>query len=363
MTMNEHRHPPQPVVAPQPGPRLTRATLGAWFALGCGLVVAVQGGYLAERDWDATALLHLGEPCPARTRLERELGPITYAPHLGHDGKYFYLIARYPWFWQADAEVLEGLQDPGYRYARPLYPLLAGLGGTLSPLATLGGLIAVQVVTGGFFAVVLALLARRNDLPPLAVLLGLATPCVYSSSVLLTSDLLALTLSFYGVLFWQRTRLGWSVAIFAAAVLAKEYYALTSLTLAASVVLRHPRAAFALSLGPLVPLVVWKVALAAQLGVGGGGENFTWPGAGILATASHWMNLRLGALGVVLVLVALAAIVRPAQPIPRWQCVVWGTLGLCASERVWIDPADLLRVVSSAWWFAIRAWWPRPRVT
>src|SRR5262245_28509127 len=152
--------------------RGVRGPLAAWFLAGCGLVAAVQVGYLAERDWDATILLQVGAPSPARRILERELGPVAVSPGQGHDGKYFYLVARHPWFWTADAEQLDGVQDPAYRYGRPLYPLLAGLGGTLPPRATLAGLIAVQVLAGGLFAVALVLLARHNGLPTLAVLLG-----------------------------------------------------------------------------------------------------------------------------------------------------------------------------------------------
>jgi hypothetical protein len=335
-----------------------RAPLAAWFLAGCALVAVVQCGYLAERGWDATILLQVGAPSPARAILERELGPVAVAPGQGHDGKYFYLVARHPWFWTADPEVLDGVQDPAYRYGRPLYPMLAGLGGTLPPRATFAGLVAVQLVAGGFYVVALVLLARHNGLPTLAVLVGLATPCIYSSSVLLTSDLLALTLTLLGVYCWQRTRMGVSIALFAAAVLAKEYYALTPLVLAASSVRRHPWAALAVGVLPLLPLLAWRVALASVLGLGEGGGNFAPPGKGILDTAGEWENPALGALGVLLVVASLAAGARASRPLARWQCVVWGLLGLCASYRVWLDPADLLRVISPAWWFAIWCWCP-----
>ena len=335
----------------------SRGPLIAWFLAGCALIATVQCAYLAEHEWDLTTLVQTGATSPARPRLERELGHVAVAPGAGHDGKYFYLLARYPWFWKADPEVLEGVQDPAYRYGRPLYPLVAGLGGTLSPRATLFGLIALQAIAGGLFAVAIVLLARHNGLPIPAVLLGFATPCLYSSSVLLTSDLLALALGLFGVFDWQRGRIARSVAWFAAAILAKEYYALMPLTLAASS-LRRPRAAIAIGVLPLLPLLAWRLAVASVLGVGEGGENFSLPGEGILAAAGEWDDRRLGGLAMLLVVVSLAAITRVARPIPRWQCVVWGLLGLCASQRVWSDPADLLRVISPAWWFAIWCWWP-----
>jgi hypothetical protein len=341
-------------------PRVVRGPLAAWFLAGCGLVLATQGVHLAEHDFSPTILLQVGAPSPARARLERELGPVTLAAGQGHDGKYFYLVARNPWFWAADPELLEGLQDPAYRYGRPLYPLLAGLGGVLSPRATLAGLVAVQVLAGGLFAAALVLLARQNGLPALAVLLGLGTPCLYSSAVSLTSDLLALTLSLFGVLLWQRGRLGWCVVLFAASVLAKEYYALTPLALAASSFRERPRAALAVAVLPLVPLALWRLAVASVLGLGHGGGNFAWPGEGILDVAASWANPAAGLLAVLVVVVSLGAVARPGRPLPRWQCLAWGVLGLCTSHLVWFDPADILRVISPAWWYSVWCWYPRP---
>jgi hypothetical protein len=332
--------------------------LAAWFLAGCTLVAAVQGVFLWQHNWDATAFLHVGVSSPARPQLERELGPIVPTPGSGHDGKYFYLIARSPWFWKADAALLTGLQDPAYRYGRPLYPLIAGLGGTLSPWATLAGLVLVQVIAGGLFVAAIASLARQNHLPTRAVLLGLASPCLYSSSVLLTSDLLALALLMLGVAQWQRDRVGRSVAFFAAAALAKEYYVLTPIVLALVSARRKPGAALALGLLPLVPLAVWRLAVASVLGIGEGAGNFTWPGGGIIAAAPWWEERTAGTLAILIVTACLAGTVRSSRPLLRWQCFVWGLLGLCASELVWIDPNDLLRVIAPAWWFAVWCWWP-----
>jgi hypothetical protein len=338
--------------------RGVRGPLAAWFLAGCGLIATVQLGYLARHDWDATILLQVGAPSPARRIVERELGPVAVSPGQGHDGKYFYLVARHPWFWTANAEQREGVQDPAYRYGRPLYPLLAGLGGTLPPFATFAGLVIVQVLAGGLYITAVALLARHNGLPPLAVFAAFATPCLYSSAVLLTSDLLALALTFLGVYCWQRGRLGGSVALFAAAVLAKEYYALTPLMLAATTFRHTPRSAIAVGGLPLVPLVAWRGALAAVFGIGEGGVNFSVPGEGLTSAAGTWDNPALGVAAVLLVAASLAGVVRASRPLVRWQCGVWGLLGLCASSVVWHDPADILRVISPAWWFAIWCWYP-----
>jgi hypothetical protein len=343
-------------------PVVTRRPLLVWFLAGCGLVMAAQVGYVLTRGGDPTVMLGVGPDSPARPLLERELGPLALAPTLGHDGKYSYLVARRPWFWRADPEALAGLEDPAYRYGRPLYPLLAGLGGSLPPRATLAGLVAVQVLAGGLLAVVLAALARHNGLPTPAVLVGLANPGAYYSGFLLTGDLLALVVVLAGVLGWQRGRVVASLALFAAAVLAKESSALAPLALAGSLAAdRRWPAALAVAAIPLLPLAAWRLALLAALGPGEGAGNFTWPGGGILAAAGGWRWDALPRAGLALGVVAagLAAAVRASPPLLRWQCAAWGLLGLTASRLVWTDPADLLRVAAPLWWFAAWAWWPR----
>jgi hypothetical protein len=255
---------------------------------------------------------------------------------------------------------LRGLEDPGYRYGRPLYPVLAGLGGSLSPRATLVGLVLVQVLSGGSLVVVLFLLARHNDLPTLAVLIGLANPGIYSSAVLLTSDLLASALVLTGILCWQRGRVRASLVFFTAAILTKEYYALTPLALAGSQFVQDRRwVSLAVGVVPLLPLLGWRLVVLSAVGLGEGGGNFNWPGMGIWAAAQegrHWGPLAITA--VVLVILGLAALTRGSAPLPRWQCVTWGLLGVTASRIVWADPADLLRVVSPLWWYVVWCWYP-----
>jgi hypothetical protein len=329
-----------------------------WFLGGCALVGLVQTVYVSQRSGDPTILLQIGEEAVARPRLERELGPVALVPKQGHDGKYFYLIAREPRFWRADGELLEGLQDPAYRYGRPLYPLVAGLGGTLSPMGTLAGLIVLQVLSGGLFTAAVVALARWNGLPILAVVIGLATPCLYSATIFLTSDLLALALSLTGLVLWQRGRIGTSAALLSLAVLAKEYYVLTPLALAVTTLRSQPKSALVVSVVPLIPILAWKWLLVVRFGIEEGVGNLGWPGAGLLEAAGSWSHPMLGGLAVLLVVVSLAAVVRRSRPLPRWQCVAWGTLGLCASYSVWANPAELLRVISPAWWFAVWYWYP-----
>lgn len=343
---------------------MNRSPSIAAFLAGCGLVVATQAAYLSVRNGDPTALLQVGPGSPAKGVIERDLGPVYLAPTLGHDGKYFYLMARHPWFPSADPDTLDGLQDPRYRYGRPLYPLVAGLGGTLSPRATLAGLIVVQIVAGGVALAALVCLTRAHHLAAGAVPVGAMNPAVYSSAVLLTSDLPALALVLTGLSAWQRGRRSAAVVLFSAAVLAKEYYALAPFAVAGSLAVRRQwRIAGAVAVLPVLPLLAWKVGVLGGIGAGQGGENFTWPGRGIYETAGSWNDSwPLGALAVGLVAMALAGVRWSRAPMLRWQCSLWGLLALTGSRLVWTDPADLLRVVAPLWWFVLAAWWPTTAV-
>lgn len=334
---------------------LHRIPLGAWFLIGALVVAGVQAVHLSRCDWKPTALLQVGADSPARVQIERDFPGLRLEPTLGHDGKYSYLIARAPAFWRADAETLESLQDPGYRYARPLYPLLAGLGGQLAPRGTLAGLILVQIFAGGLGATALAAFARSRRLPIAFVALNIANPGIAGSACLLTCDALAHALS---VLAWycaETRRVRIAIGVFALALATKEYYVLTPLALAAAFAAHgHWRRAIALAILPPIPIFCWKLALLAALGPGEGQGNFTWPGGGILASATLWTTryAPVGLLGIALVAGALAAACAPRLPARlRWACAIWGTLGLCLSKLVWNDPNDLLRAIGPAWWF------------
>lgn len=350
---------------------LARLPLWCWFLAGATAVAGAQAVHVGQRGWNVTSLLRVGEDAPARTRIGRDFPGLWLDPFHGHDGKYNYLVAREPAFWHADAETLAGLQDPAYRYARPLYPLLAGLGGTLPPRGTLAGLVVVQVLAGGTVAAVLAVFARRLGLPAGFVVANLFNPGLYSSACLLTCDLTALALALAGWTCAEARRFRAGAGLFALAVLAKEYYALLPLALAASLAWeRRWRAAAAVGVLPVLPFLAWRAAVRAVLGGGEGLANFMWPGGGITAAAGgwDWWFVGGGLLGVGLVTATLAAAGSRRLPARlRVACATWGLLGLCASELVWRDPSDLLRAVAPAWWlatWAAFAWFsPRPNDT
>ncbi len=337
-----------------------------WFVAGAAAVAVAQLGFVLDHDRNPTALLQAGAESPARLVIARDFPDLWVEPTAGHDGRFNYLIARQPAFWRADADTLRGIDGPGYRYTRILYPLLAGVGGALPPAATLAGLALVQVLAGGAVAAASAALARRQGASGWFVAAALGNPGVYSSACLLTCDLTALALAVGGWVAVEARRVRAAAALFALALLAKEYYALMPLALAAAALGAGRWRDAAWLVAALGPVLAWKAAVFAGLGFGGGGSNFTWPGGGFLEAAAGW-NLELaaaGAVGLALIAAALGVAVSRRHPAGlRLACAAWGLLGLCAAWPVWGNPADLLRVVLPAWWLvAWAAFAPRPKL-
>jgi len=333
-----------------------RRPLLCWFVIGATAIGAAQFIWLSTHAWEPTAFLQVGDDSPARAPIERDFPDLARNPRHSHDGKYSYLVARQPAFWRADAETIAGLQDPAYRYSRPLYPVLAGLAGLASPSVALAGLILVQILAGGLCAAALAAFARRHHLPAAFIAFNVANPGLYSSACLLTCDLLAHSLAITAWLFVERGRFRIGIGLFALVLLTKEYYALTPLALAAACAgQRRYALAVALAAIPSLPIALWKLALTAEFGPGHGLSNFTWPGGGIAAACPMWFggDNWLGLLAIAVVAISLVAAAWPRSPARlRWACAAWGLLGLCASKLVWGDPADLLRAIAPAWWLA-----------
>lgn len=198
-------------------------TLIFWFVVGAALGIAVMVAHSAGR-W--SSLLHVGSSNPLLHSIESELGAVSTDDALGHDGQFYYLIARDPFGTRDTPRAIAQLDDngPPYRYRRILFPLLAGGFGELGARATLGGMIIWLVVAMGLATIAIADLCFQLNLEGQSVVVATANAGVQMSLLLLTADALALALALAGVSLVLRSRTGWAVVAFALAVLTKEVY-------------------------------------------------------------------------------------------------------------------------------------------
>jgi hypothetical protein len=263
------------------------------------LTVATNGG-------DPLALATLG------TRFS-EGGP---AGTEGYDGQFAYYIAMDP---------LNGWQKcdvPAYRYQRILYPLLAralALGkDTAIPYALpLIGVVALGVGTW----LTERILCQYGMSRWYAITYGLYAGQLMSVRLDLNEPL-AYALVMAAILFLERNRWGWGVAMFGLAALAKE----TALVFVGGYLLyllvrRQWRQPVGLALGVGMPFVAWQAVLWAWLGrpgLGSGGAGATgWeviPYRGLWSVGA--VDLR--------VLALLALIIVPLAVIPS-LAGLWAT--------------------------------------
>ena len=129
------------------GPGIGLRAALAWALVGIMVGAFAQWTQLRDLDWDLTATLRVGSDSAARDVIVEELGPIPVTRGAGHDGQYFYLIARDPWAVNGYADLAD---DGAYRFRRPLYGWLAGGFGLFPPQAALIGLVVWSISVSGW---------------------------------------------------------------------------------------------------------------------------------------------------------------------------------------------------------------------
>ena len=211
------------VVPMRTGPALSLRAMLAWMLLGLVIGSFAQAVHLRSLDWEVAATLRVGVESGAKQVIVEELGPIPVTRGLGHDGQYFYLIARDPLAVNGYADLAD---DGGYRFRRPLYGWLAGGFGLLSPRAALVGLVVWSIIGFAGATAALADVASLLGARSWAVVGVLGNLGLWLSVQLVTADALAMALAMLAVSLALRRRTGWAVAALAAAALTKDTYLL-----------------------------------------------------------------------------------------------------------------------------------------
>ncbi len=224
------------------------------------MVAAATFPLAAARSDGALALIWPSSETPAGAHIARDFPDEELPAGDGHDGQYFYVIARQPMHLEAAATGLDAAQ---YRLQRPIFPLaawaLAPTGGGYALIAAMAivGVLAIGLTVAAA-ASILERLGGRREL----ALLVLALPGTYWSVRLSTADNLALALATLAVALALARRDALATAIAVLAVLAKEPIILVLIGFA---LWRRDRAAVALAAVPAVAAGAWYVTLAVLL--------------------------------------------------------------------------------------------------
>jgi hypothetical protein len=340
-------------------PRLSRSKGWAWFLTGIAIAAVMQWHQLYSSGQGLAMTLRVGDTSPARSVIEAELGDVPVTRGAGHDGQYYYLIARHP---VPDPESALLFDDPGYRYRRILYPLLAGGFGRLGPRATLAGLSIWAALGMGAAAAAASQLADRVGAPWWTVLGVIANPGLWLSTQLATPDTLALALALMGAVLCINTRWWAGVALLAVAGLTKEYYLLTAASLLGWNLVSGRRRFASRPLWAAFPVLMWGTFISVRLGGSAGFSprpNIDLPLRGLVQGVAHWpltsATDRFHAALILLGLFVLTTVLLMARDrLLSSMALPWVALAALSSFLVWSNGNNASRVLAPVWvWAAL----------
>lgn len=331
--------------------RLARPVV--WWLL-AGIVAAIFLQWTQVRSlggrWDA--LVYVGQEAPGRSYLLSLLPDLTLVPSVGHDGQTALIVATDPFM--TDPAAAEALDSAGFRYRRILFPLLAGLGGLLSPTAAVGGMIVIAAVA---YAVTLAAAAHlaRGLRAHWAVVAVAVAPGLWLSIRLLTVDVVAMALLASALVALDGRRVRTAAALLALAALTKEVY-IVAAVVAGVVAWRAGRSNDGRWLVgvPAGALAIWSLIVQLRVGEGFSPRgNLGAPFVGLVESVDHWIetgagDLLLGTAVVASLVVGAWVAARSSWP-HRHQLLPWLLIAVLMSDWVWVIPGNAARALLPVW--------------
>jgi hypothetical protein len=310
----------------RPTSNVRRALLGTLLAVGFLLLDVYASGHGILRP------IRAGAKGPGAALIARDFPKLTAPDEVGLDGQQFYAIARDPF--HPDA-VAKNLDNPQYRYSRPLYPLLAW---ALHPSGGGPGLVLALVAVSllGIFlgSLAVALLSDHLRGPTWLPLLFPILPGATWSLTSSVADGLAVALSLLTVLFFvtNRSKLAWCAAV--AAVLTRETTILVPLALFLSSRRKEDLPVVVL---PAVAFATWFAFVHLVVPAGGlPSEHLVFPLSGLVDAARERWFLGKELIGMASTVSAFVigtyVVVRRRGPVElRWVVAVQlGFLSLCS---------------------------------
>jgi hypothetical protein len=326
--------------------------------IGVGIVaglayLAVVVGVLSGIGWDVTVFTGFGREASATTEYAQErLGPVFLRHNEGHDGSHFFVQANDPWLMDPDSNVMI-LDVPHYRSQRMLYPLLAGGGGLLGPMAivwTLVGLNVLAAAVGSWAVARLAVDSGATGWLGMAFALNLG----FLAALLVGgADLVAGALAFWGLREVDRGKSRYAAALFTLSVLTKEVMLVVPLGVAIWHWIGGRRREAGMTLAvPTLVVVAWFVYVRLRLGWDGSLDNIAFgpPLEGFLQALGRWRidNPTHLVTGIATMSIAIAALVRirAKSPVFAWATIGFGFMALFVVREVWQAYWDSTRAVA-----------------
>jgi len=322
--------------------------------VGLILVATAAIRVLSVTDWNATLFVGFGEVSdPTTEYAEDRLAEIQLRSGRGHDGKYFFVQANDPWLLAPD-ENAQVLDRPLYRSQRMLYPLIAGVGGLLSPEAIVWGLLIVNVIAIAVGSWVVALLAVEMGASAWWGLGFVFNLGLIGDFAIDSAGVIAVLFAFLGIWFLIRERIGLSIASFAMAGLSREVMLIAAVG-AAIWLWRRSRRQLSLLflLGPSSVVALWGIYLRFRVEDGVGGSPVVdWPFLGIVRSFDYWTRDPRSFVVGITMLMLLVLFTRRAigsSHLVAWSFLGFVPLAVILSEHVWRNWFDISRAIAPIW--------------
>jgi hypothetical protein len=309
MTMRANRRP------------LVVGVTGLLLALGFGLIfLRVYGdisGFIRIPETDERYVQYANE----------RLGPVVLAPQLGHDGRFFFVLANDPWL-QRPAENASLLEHPTYRAQRILYPMLASAFGLLGPTQIVWTLVIWNVIAMAIGVWATARVAVALGGTPWLGLAFLLNPGLIYELAIDGGSIVGMALAFWGLAEVVEGRVRHSLLLFALAPLARETMWFVAAGCAVFLWKGHRRMAGLMVASATVPALVWAILVRARLDVDPSPflGSFTTPLHGLVSAIPDWierggLDLAVGSL------IVISSIVVLWKAVAGRNVLAWSTVG------------------------------------
>lgn len=332
---------------------MTRRAVLLLGVIAVAFSVFVVGRILAAYDFNPTTTIKFGEVFTEQNDYAEDLlGDLVLAPQAGHDGKYFFVQAMDPFYFEPNVHAVH-LDRPSYRAQRMVYPTLASLGGILTPEATAWGLIVVNVVAMAVGTIYTGLLASRLGLSWLFGVAFLLNPGLQVDLTIDGAGVVAMAAMVAGIYYMMEEDL-WAAAVaMSISSLARETMLIAAAGLGAYFWYRKHRIQWRMVV-PVLAVGAWWFYVHWRLDEGLSQDvqalslpfvGFAQALQGWLATPGSSMDLVFGC---VLLIISIVVVIRSVQRPTAlgWAVSGFALLGTMLSEPVWRNWFDSSRALA-----------------
>jgi len=328
-----------------------------WLVVAVALLVGLLlfASSLFGFDGDLTAMLKFGSDDPAAAltaHVEAVLDrSVATTGKQGHDGRFFFLQALDPLYLSPDEHAVY-LDRPRYRAQRMLYPLVAGVGGLVSPEAVLWSMAFINVAALALGTLGTARLAQRLGG---SAWLGLAftlNPGIIFEFIISGAGIVAFACAVWGTLAIIDARTRSAIVWFVAAVLAREVMLLYLAGVCCHRLFVTRRIPWALGAIPALSVFAWMGYVRLRLNSTREVteiQEFGPPFGGMLDAFDNWLNDPID-LAIIVGLIAMMPLLV-LRAVQRPNPLAWGALGfvplaILMTSQVWFDLFDISRAIT-----------------